>query len=131
MPNKVNIALKKLAKPLGEIAKVEEPLAFTETLAIVRDSFMSHKMRTMLTCLGMVIGSASLILVVTIALSGRQFVLDQIQAIGSNMIYAQYNGGEKRITAQVDDYLTLSDMDAVLEQVNGIRASSPLIVLDE
>jgi len=127
----VNKTLQTLAKPLEEIAKVDGPLALSETFAIVRDSFMSHKVRTMLTALGMVIGSASLILVVTIAMSGRQFVLDQIQAIGSNMIYAQYDGTEKRITEQPQDFLTIADMDAVLEQVNGIRAATPLIVMNE
>src|SRR5579864_3233069 len=131
MKIEVNKTLQTLKKPLEDIARADEPLALSETFSIVKDSFMAHKVRTMLTCLGMVIGSASLILVVTIAMSGRQFVLDQIQAIGSNMIYVQYDGGDKRITAQPYDYLTISDMNAVLEQVNGIRAASPLIVMSE
>ena len=38
----------------------------------------------MLTALGMVIGSASLILVVTVGMTGKQYILHLIQAIGTN-----------------------------------------------
>ena len=41
----------------------------------------------------MVIGTASLILVVTIGLTGKQYLLQQIQNIGSNMMIAEYSGG--------------------------------------
>ena len=47
-------------------------------------------MRFALTALGMVIGTASLILVVTIGMTGKQYVLNQIQAIGTNQIEAEY-----------------------------------------
>ena len=49
----------------------------------------------MLTSLGMVIGTASLILVVTIGLTGKQYLLQQIQNIGSNMMVAEYQGGAR------------------------------------
>jgi len=120
-----------MKKTFTKLDQLDRALPLEETFSIVRDSFYAHKVRTLLTALGMVIGSASLILVVTIGLSGRQFVIDQIQSIGSNMIYAQYDGAEKRITETQSDFLTISDLTAVEQQVNGIRAASPLIVLNE
>ena len=39
---------------------------------------------------GMVIGTASVILVVTISLTSRDYILEQIQGIGSNIIFAYY-----------------------------------------
>ena len=57
------------------------------------DSFRASKVRFALTALGMVIGSASLILVVTIGLTGKQYILKAIQGIGTNMVELEYAGG--------------------------------------
>jgi putative ABC transport system permease protein len=78
-----------------------------------------------------VIGTASLILVVTIGLTGKQYVQRLIQAIGANMIYVEYSGGSQRITASAPDPLTVDDMRAVQEQVSSITYASPLVVLSE
>ena len=56
-------------------------LCFGEILAFAYDTFSANKVRFALTALGMVIGTASLILVVTIGLTGKQYILGQIQAI--------------------------------------------------
>jgi putative ABC transport system permease protein len=65
----------------------------------------------------MVIGNASVILVVTISLTSRDYVLEQIRGVGSNMIYAYCaNAGE--VGAQVDeDFVKLADIEAVREQL--------------
>jgi putative ABC transport system permease protein len=106
-------------------------MALGEILAFAYDTFSSNKVKFALTALGMVIGTASLILVVTIGLTGKQYVMNQIQAIGANLIYAEYEGGAPRITNVNPDPLTIDDMDAVLAQVPGIAAASPVIPLDE
>ena len=80
----------------------------------------------MLTALGMVIGTASLILVVTIGLTGKEYILREIQGIGANMMVAYYQGGSIYGSAS-SDYLTLEDMDAVRRQVPGITSSSPML----
>jgi putative ABC transport system permease protein len=106
-------------------------LCFGEILSFAYETFMSNKVRFALTALGMVIGTASLILVVTIGLTGKQYVLNQIQAIGANLIYAEYEGGAQRITTVTPDQLTIDDMQAVLQEVPGIVAASPVIPLDD
>ena len=65
---------------------------FGDTLSVAFQTFRIGKMRFILTSLGMVIGTASLILVVTIGLTGKQYLLQQIQNIGSNMMIAEYAG---------------------------------------
>src|SRR5262252_3613004 len=102
-----------------------------EILSFAYDTFCSNKVRFLLTALGMVIGTASLILVVTIGLTGKQYVLNQIQSIGANLIYAEYEGGAQRITTVTPDQLTIDDMQAVLQEVPGIVAASPVIPLDD
>jgi putative ABC transport system permease protein len=106
-------------------------LAFSEIMSFAYDTFCSNKVRFMLTALGMVIGTASLILVVTIGLTGKQYVLNQIQGIGANLIYAEYEGGAQRITNTAPDPLTVDDMKAVDEQVAEIVSASPVVSLSE
>src|SRR5689334_20464447 len=106
-------------------------LCLGEILSFAYETFISDKVRFALTALGMVIGTASLILVVTIGLTGKQYVLNQIQAIGANLIYAEYEGGAQRITSTAPDPLTIDDMIASEREVPGIVAASPVVQLDE
>jgi len=106
-------------------------LAFGEIFSFAYETFMSNKVRFALTALGMVIGTASLILVTTIGLTGKQYLLNQIQAIGSNWIYAEYESGGEHITNTGNDALTIQDMEAVQHQVGGIAYASPVVPLDE
>src|SRR5579864_891927 len=103
----------------------------TEIMQVVFDSFCQNRVRFMLTALGMVIGTASLILVVTIGLAGKHYVLTQIQNIGANMVEVEYSGEGRRATPVAADYLTVDDMRAVQTQVPGVRAASPVVTLVE
>src|SRR6266446_1121962 len=100
-------------------------LALPEILSFAYETFTSNKVRFALTALGMVIGTASLILVTTISLTGKQYLLNQIQAIGSNMIYAEYQSGSQRIANTSEDPLTIDDLTAVRNDVPIIVAPSP------
>jgi putative ABC transport system permease protein len=106
-------------------------LVLSEILNFAYDTFCSNKIKFLLTSLGMMIGTASLILVVTIGLTGKQYVLNQIQAIGANMVYAEYSGGADRITQTTPDPLTIDDLRTVREQVTGIVHASPVVPLDD
>jgi putative ABC transport system permease protein len=79
--------------------------------------------------LGMIIGSASIILVYTLGLTGKDYALNLISSIGPNMIEMQYNGGSfvGPDNTSTPDFLTNDDMQAVIEQVPGIIASSPML----
>ena len=77
----------------------------------------SNKSRTLLTALGLLIGNASVIWVVTISLSSRDYIIDQIQRIGSNMIYAAYAGGNSTNTESVGDFIKVADVEAVRNQL--------------
>jgi putative ABC transport system permease protein len=111
------------------VSELTPKLAFSEILSFAYDTFCSNKVRFLLTAVGMVIGTASLILVVTIGLTGKQYILNQIQGIGANEIYAEYEGGAQRITGAVSDPLTVDDLTAAVQQVPGIVAASPVVNL--
>ncbi len=106
-------------------------LVISESLRFAYDTFLSNKVRFLLTALGMMIGTASLVLVVTIGLTGKQYILDQIQGIGANLIYASYSGAGQRITAVALDELTVEDLTAVREQVSSVVAASPFVTLND
>ena len=104
-------------------------VGFRDTWALAVDSFAASKARFLLTMLGMVIGSASVILVATLGLTGRQYALNMIASIGPNMIEMQ--GGGATVTgpdgATSPEFMNRGDMDVVLQQVPGIVASSPML----
>jgi putative ABC transport system permease protein len=96
--------------------------AFGEIARFAYGTFCSDKERFSLTALGVAVGTASVILVVTIVMTGKQYALDQIQSIGVNMIVVEYQGGDRG-----NDFVTVDDMYAALQQVPGIVAASPVV----
>lgn len=80
-------------------------------------ALQANKFRTFLTALGLVIGNASVILVVTISITSRDYILDQIRGIGSNLIYAQYSAGANTSTKVDADFIKLADIEAVRQQL--------------
>jgi putative ABC transport system permease protein len=104
-------------------------MLLSEILRLALDSFRTSKLRFALTALGMVIGTASVILVVTIGMTGKQFILNEIQKIGTNEVEVEYSGGGATGSDRVlyNDYLTLEDEKAVIDQVPSVLYSSPIL----
>jgi putative ABC transport system permease protein len=101
---------------------------FMEAASFAYNSLNANKMRAGLTMLGMVIGTASIILVVTIALTGRDYILQQIQGVGSNLIYLYYEtgstvSGEKTLS----DDLTLGDLKAI-QNLSDVAYATAIVV---
>src|SRR6478752_2212798 len=83
-------------------------LFFTEAVQFSWQALRASPVRSLLTALGMVIGTASVILVVTISLTSRDYILEQIQGIGSNIIFAYYaNAGGSTVSEA--DYIKMPD----------------------
>jgi putative ABC transport system permease protein len=60
-----------------------------EALAVAVDALRANKVRAVLTSIGVIIGSASIVLVVTVALTSQKFVISQIEAMGSNLVWVE------------------------------------------
>src|SRR5438477_7225039 len=101
-----------------------------EILNFAYDAFCSNKLQFTLTSLAMAVGTASVILVATIGLTGKQYMLRQLQSIGTNMIYADYQGGAQRIDSTPDP-MTLEDVQAIRQQVPAVVAASPTVALGD
>ncbi|MGA7343465.1 MAG: ABC transporter permease [Terracidiphilus sp.] len=104
-------------------------MLMSEILKLAIDSFKASKTRFALTALGMVIGTASVILVVTIGMTGKRYILQELQKIETNSVELEYAGGGTTAAERVlyNDYLTRDDEKAVDEQLPGVQYSSPVV----
>lgn len=84
-----------------------------EALRFSFQALRANKFRTFLTALGLVIGNASVILVVTISLTSRDYILEQIRGIGSNLISAYYEAGSLTSAEVEADFVKIADVEAV------------------
>jgi putative ABC transport system permease protein len=111
------------------LGSARQTMLMSEILKMAMDSFRASKTRFLLTALGMVIGTASVILVVTIGLTGKQYVRELIQKIGTNTVELEYVGGGATAAERVryTDYLTTKDEKAVDQEVPGVMYSSPVM----
>src|SRR3954463_2548344 len=90
---------------------------FGEALKFSAEALRANPVRSMLTGLGMAIGTASVILVVTISLTSRDYILEQVQGIGSNIIFAYYvSAGPAAATADAD-YIKMADVEALRQDL--------------
>ncbi|HWB84236.1 MAG TPA: ABC transporter permease [Bryobacteraceae bacterium] len=89
-----------------------------EALRFSIQALRSNPIRSLLTALGMVIGTASVILVVTISLTSRDYILEQIEGIGSNIIFAYYAQADApAATISEADYVKMGDVEAIRQQL--------------
>ena len=87
-----------------------------EAVRFSAQALRASPVRSLLTGLGMAIGTASVILVVTISLTSRDYVLEQVQGIGSNIVFAYYAsaGGS---TVSEADYIKMPDVRAIRQEL--------------
>src|SRR5476649_2471006 len=94
-------------------------------------SLTNGKMRSILTMLGIVIGIASVIILMSIGQSAQNYILGQVQSVGSNLIFV-IPGGSKNgrlsspAASQGIVITTLSDRDVTaLKREPSISAVVP------
>src|SRR5271154_2204208 len=80
----------------------------TEAISFSFEALKANRLRTFLTALGLIIGNASVILVVTISLASKNLILDQIRGIGSNLVYASLESAGENSAAVQADYVKLA-----------------------
>ncbi len=91
----------------------------SELWKIAIDALRASKIKAFLTMLGVVIGSACIVLVVTISLVGKNYIIAQIEGVGSNIVYVELirTGAQ---TATLGDEITLADLDAAGREIPGV-----------
>jgi putative ABC transport system permease protein len=90
---------------------------WSETSKLAIEALRANKLRAALTMLGVIIGSACIVLVVTVALTGKRYIGTQIEAVGSNIIYAWLEQSNTSQNVSLADQISLGDLNAVQEGI--------------
>jgi putative ABC transport system permease protein len=90
---------------------------WSETWHLAMEALRANRVRAALTMLGVVIGSACIVLVVTIGLTGRTFVRHQIEAVGSNLVFASLAQSTDSPNVALGDEISPGDLEAVRQGI--------------
>jgi putative ABC transport system permease protein len=101
-----------------------------EVLETAVHRFRTHPVQTWLTLAGLIVGTAAIIVIVALGLTGRAFVMAQIEGVGSHLIWASYEGTVMSGVSRVlDDNITDADVKAVAARVDLFNGVTPLVNL--
>jgi len=85
-----------------------------EVFGMAVDRFKKNPVQTSLTLAGLVVGTAAIILVVSLGLTGREYVLRQIEGVGSRLVWVNYRGTVTTgVSRSADDVMTDTDIQAI------------------
>ncbi|MFK0330919.1 ABC transporter permease [Rhizobium sp. NPDC090275] len=99
---------------------------FLETVKLALRAISRNMLRSFLTVLGVVIGVAAVIALVTIGNGTTAQVTSELSRLGTNMLFARPGQfGPGRASSEARRF-TVADVDAISEQVSGLRAVAPL-----
>lgn len=103
---------------------------FTNLFKIAYKAILRNKTRAMLTMLGIIIGIASVIAMVSLGQSSQQSINDQISSMGTNLIMvmraSQRQGGVNIGSGNVQT-LKEKDVAAIMERSKNISMASPVV----
>ncbi len=91
--------------------------------------FRTHPVQMSLTLTGLVVGTAAIIIIVSLGLSGRAFVMAQIEAVGSHSVWATYEGNSNAGVQHANDDINEDDVRAVAARQDLLTAVTPLVEL--
>lgn len=104
-------------------------MRFTDPIKISYKNIMAAKWRSFLTILGIIIGTASVIIVMAIGGSAQALILSEVQSVGSNLIgilpgASEEKGPPAAVLGVVVTTLKYEDLQALLQKKNVPNALS-------
>lgn len=104
-------------------------MATGKVISLSLKGLSKYKMRTFLMMLGIIIGIATLTVIVSVSKGMQRQVMKSIQSFGPNAVMISAGGGkmfgppDEKVTT-----LTLDDANAIRESIKGIKAMSPFTI---
>lgn len=108
---------------------------------IAKNSLKKHKFRSFFTCLGISIGIASIILILSLAGSISQLISTQIKALNQELILVRPANNKNNLNSIIDELtnsnhfnnsnLTLDDLNKIKESSDNIKNIAPIAILHE
>ena len=99
----------------------DTPAFWVETWALALQALRANKVRAALTMLGVIIGSACIVLVVTVGLAGRRYIIRQIEGVGANIVYAYLIRSSNSEHVTLADQISVDDMEAMRTGIPDVR----------
>jgi putative ABC transport system permease protein len=101
------------------------------SISIALKSLVSHKLRSFLALLGIIIGISSVMIMVAIGEGAKKKVIEQIEGMGENLISVcagevVMHHGRPRTLGQVST-LKLKDAKAIEEEISSVAKSAPTV----
>jgi putative ABC transport system permease protein len=104
-------------------------LPIIEVLRTANQELLRNWGRAVLTSLSMVVGTASLVLVVVAGVSGRSYTLEQIRGVGSNLIWVYHESTDiDSNTNALADHLNDGDVKAIRAEIPGVQSAAAQIM---
>ena len=101
-----------------------------ETFEAAVHRFRTHPVQTALTLAGLVVGTAAIIVIVALGLTGRTFVMAQIEGVGSHLVWASYEGTvTSGVSRTLEDQITEADVRAIESRQDLFAGVMPLVEL--
>lgn len=96
---------------------------FFENFKMALNSLVSHKMRSFLTMLGIIIGIGSVITIVSLGEGGKDSILSQFEQIGASTFTITVDSNE----AENRDYITSEDISSIRKNISSVKYISPVL----
>ncbi|HJW99203.1 MAG TPA: ABC transporter permease, partial [Terriglobales bacterium] len=100
----------------------DEMQSWMECFRFAVAALKADRVKAFLTTLSVLIGSASLVLVLTVAGTGKRYIVSRIEGIGANLAYVTLNRNGSQVILQ--DELTLADLDAIRNTLPMVSAAA-------
>jgi putative ABC transport system permease protein len=101
-----------------------------ETFETAVHRFRTHPVQMALTLAGLVVGTAAIIIIVALGLTGRTFVMAQIEGVGSHLVWAGYEGTvTSGVSRTMEDGITDADVKAIESRTDLFSGVTPLVEL--
>jgi putative ABC transport system permease protein len=102
---------------------------FGEAAKAAFASLMAHRMRSFLTTLGILIGTASVIAVVSLVQGLSASITDQFADMGGNTMTLQAINDNENFRTGSLNYITFDDIDVLRYKVPGVKTVAPMMVV--
>jgi putative ABC transport system permease protein len=97
-----------------------------ESLKMAGQTLLANKMRSSLTMLGIIIGNASVIATIGVGEGAQNFVSDQVQSLGTNVLFIMPGSPEaQQRPVYPPQTLVLEDAEAIANQVPSVTKVAP------
>ena len=105
-------------------------MKFTETFRSALDGLNANRTRSFLSMLGIIIGIAAVIIIISVTQGSQRSISERIQALGTNLINVSpgRRGGFAGMRAQRrTDVFTIEDGEAILNKASAVKRVVPVV----